>query len=230
VPSRSSRRRLLLPLALAGCVACGSSEPRAPAAPADGDEVVTRKGRHGDAVAVLDRLAGAMRNDRAERLADVADPVHGLTFWGQPGACATPLFKVSRAEKEGRLSALAKARIGDVPPHFTDPDGYWRDVAETVRAGLRVVKIDAGRYELPPEEGLDRAPPWASLDTRDPALGPRELACLGDEVAAAGKAPAREYRYRFRAERGYSSVTVFLVEHAGELRAAHVLLVWHYDT
>lgn len=177
---------------------------------------------------MLDKLAGAMANDRADRLIDVADPVHGLMFWGQPGACAAPMLKVS-FEENGKLTEIARQRIGSAPPHYFDPNGYWREVAETIRAGLRVAKVNAGRYKLPPEEGLDRAPPWASLDTRDVALGERELACLGDRGKAARAAPRSEYRYRFRAERGYSSVTVFLTEHDRQLKAAHVILVWHYD-
>jgi hypothetical protein len=221
-----SRGPLLLTVAFILTAACGSSEPRRTEPPPPVD--ARKAGPHRDAIAVLDRLAGAMRNDRADRLVDIADPVHGLSFWGQPGVCATPLFKAF-AREEGKLSALARERIRDAPPHFTDPDGYWREAAETIRAGLRVVKVNAGKYDLPPEEGLDRAAPWSSLDTRNVALGPRELACLGDMSKAADKAPHAEYRYRFRAERGYSSVTVFLVEHAGELRVAHVILVWHYD-
>lgn len=178
---------------------------------------------------MLDRLAGAMRNDRADRLVDVADPVHGLTFWGQPGVCAAPMFQVAEDE-QGRLSSLARKRIGSAPPHYFDPDGYWREVAETIRAGLRVVKVNAGSYELPSEDGLDRAPAWASLDTRNVAPGNRELSCLDEEQAGdVKKAKRAEYRYRFRAERGYSSVTVFLVEHKGALRVAHVIQIWHYD-
>ncbi len=178
---------------------------------------------------MLDKLAGAMRNDRADRLIDVADPVHGLTFWGQPGACAAPMFKVSDKER-GQLTALAKSRIGSAPPHYFDPNGYWREVAETIRAGLRVAKKNAGAYDLPPEEGIERAAPWASLDTRKVSPGVRELSCLDEEDAdEVRKARRSEYRFRFRAERGYSSVTVFLVEHDGELRVAHVIQVWHYD-
>jgi hypothetical protein len=213
-------------LALVTAFACGSSEPRSAEPPPVVD--ARKTGPHSEAIAVLDRLAGVMRNDRADRLADVADPVHGITFWGQPGICPAPLFRAD-AKEEGKLTAIAKARIGDAPPHFTDPKGYWSEVAETIRAGLRVMKVNGGRYELPPEEGLDRAPAWASLDTRNVALGPRELACLGDDTKKAGDIPRAEYRYRFRAERGYSSVTVFLVEHKGELRVAHVIQVWHYD-
>ncbi|HTE50246.1 MAG TPA: hypothetical protein VK698_05185 [Kofleriaceae bacterium] len=225
--SRSSGSLLLVVLALLATAACGSSVPRATEPPpAEGG--IRRVKRHRAAIAVLDRLAGAMRNDRADRLVDVADPVHGLRFWGQPGVCAAPLFRVSDHE-QGTLTGLARARMGSAPPHFTDRNGYWSEVAETIRAGLRVVKVNAGNYELPPEEELERASAWASLDTRRVALGQRELGCLGDDVGAAGKAPRAEYRYRFRAERGYSSVTVFLVEHEGELRVAHVILVWHYD-
>ena len=222
--SRSSRRLLLVALALAP--GCGSSSP-----PVE-EPVVEREDKSApdqEAIAVLDRLAGAMAKNRADRLVDVADPVHGLRFWGQPGVCATPLFKVDDRDR-GPLTELARGRMETTPPHFLKPDGYWREVAETIRAGLRVVKKNAGDYDLPPEEGLDRAAPWASLDTRKVALGPRELSCLGDDdVGKAGKAPKSEYRFRFRAERGYSSVTVFLVEHDDELRVAHVILVWHYD-
>ncbi|HWM87774.1 MAG TPA: hypothetical protein VNO33_18095 [Kofleriaceae bacterium] len=219
----SPRSRALALFLFAALCACGSS-----AAPAESPEEKGPPGPKGEAIAVLDKLAGAMRNDRAERLVDVADPVHGLTFWGQPGACAAPMFKVTH-EEEGQLTALARKRVGSAPPHYFDADGYWREVAETIRAGLRVAKMNAGKYDLPPEEGLDRAPPWASLDTRNPALGEREFACLGDEADEVRKAPRSEYRFRFRAERGYSSVTVFLVEHDGELRVAHVIQVWHYD-
>ncbi len=224
VRSRSSVVLLLLLVASA----CGSSEPRATDEPGGRGQGRRKSGPYREAVAVLDRLAGAMRNDRADRLADVADPVHGLTFWGEPGACTAPLFKVTNTER-GKLSQLARQRIGSAPPHYSNPDGYWREVAETIRAGLRVMEVNAGDYELPPEEGLDRAPPWASLDTRHVALGKRELACLEEDTKAAGSAPRGEYRYRFRAERGYSSVTVFIVEHQGALRVAHVLLTWHYD-
>jgi hypothetical protein len=187
-----------------------------------------RRDRRAEAIAVLDKLAGVMRNNNADRMIDVADPRHGLRFWGQPGVCAVPLFRAS-ARDTGTLTGLARERIGSAPPHFTSPSGYWSEAAETIRAGLRVVKDNAGTYDLPPEEELSRAAPWASLDTRKVALGPRELSCLGDDTSKAGKAPKSEYRYRFRAERGYSSVTVFLTEHDGELRAAHVILVWHYD-
>lgn len=226
--SRSGRALLLLYslFSTVALAACGSKEP--PRAKSVHQRTgAARSGRQERAVRVLDRLAGAMRNDRADRLIDVADPVHGITFWGQPGACARPLFRVNRRE-EGKLTALVRARGGDVPPHFTDPNGYWREVAETIRAGLRVVKIDAGPYRLPPEEELERASPWASLDTRRVALGRRELGCL-DDPREAGDVPRAEYRYRFRAERGYSSVTVFLVEHDRQIRVAHVILTWHYD-
>jgi hypothetical protein len=217
---------LLLLVAILAPAACGSSEPEPKQPAAEG---ATKRGPHGEAFGVLDRLAGAMANNRADRLVDVADPVHGLRFWGQPGACASPLFQVS-SEESGPLTALAKERAGDVPPHYTDPNGYWREVAQTIRAGLRVAKVDAGYYELPPEEGLERARPWASLDTRNVALGKRELNCLeGDTRKQAAGAPRSEYRYRFRAERGYSSVTVFLVGHKEGLRIAHVILNWHYD-
>jgi hypothetical protein len=182
-----------------------------------------------EAIALLDKLAGAMRNDRADRMVDVADPVHGLTFWGQPGACATPLFRVD-TEESGRLTQLARKRVGPAPPHYFDPKGYWSEVAQTIRAGLRVVKVNAGDYEVPPEEGIERAPAWASLDTRKVAPGKAELQCLDDEdKKRVRRAKRSEYRYRFRAERGYSSVTVFLVEHEGALRVAHVIQVWHYD-
>lgn len=222
-----SRWSILLAPALAlASHGCGAAEQRG--AEPNAADAAPRIAAHRQAMGVLDKLAGAMRNDRADRLVDVADPVHGLTFWGQPGVCAAPLFRVSNRE-EGTLTALARKRAPDAPPHFTDRKGYWSEVAETIRAGLRVVKLDAGAYELPPEDELDHAPVWASLDTRDPALGPRELGCLGDRAADVDKAPHQEYRYRFRAERGYSSVTVFLVEHEGELRIAHVILVWHYD-
>lgn len=206
--------------------ACGASATRTQDSP---DDTADDKKPGREALAVLDKLAGAMRNDRADRLVDVADPVHGLMFWGQPGACAAPLFKVSHEER-GQLTNLAKVRIGSAPPHYFDPNGYWREVAETIRAGLRVAKMDAGAYDLPPEEGIERAPPWASLDTRKVAPSQRELACLDDKDAdEVRKARRSEYRFRFRAERGYSSVTVFLVEHDGELRVSHVIQVWHYD-
>jgi hypothetical protein len=222
---RSSSSGWLLLIVLALAPGCGSSAP-----PAEQPVRRTKKaGPDREAIAVLDRLAGAMAKNRADRLIDVADPVHGLRFWGQPGMCAMPLFKVDDRDT-GPLTELARGRMERAPPHFLKPDGYWREVAETIRAGLRVVKENAGRYELPPEEGLDRASPWASLDTRKVALGNRELSCLDDDdVGKAGKAPKSEYRFRFRAERGYSSVTVFLVEHDDELRVAHVILVWHYD-
>ena len=219
---RSSAVVLLLVVISSGC---GSSQPRRDSPDRADDSKKPKR----EALQVLDKLAGAMRNDRADRLIDVADPVHGLTFWGQPGACASPLFKVSH-EESGQLTVLAKDRIGQTPPHYTDPDGYWREVAETIRAGLRVARMDAGSYDLPPEEGIERAPPWASLDTRKVAPGQRELSCLDEEDAdEVRKARRSEYRYRFRAERGYSSVTVFLVEHEGELRVAHVIQTWHYD-
>ena len=221
---RSSALVLLLLLVPAGC---GSSQPR-PESRERADEEPDKPGR--EALSVLDKLAGAMRNDRADRLIDVADPVHGLTFWGQPGACASPLFKVSDKER-GQLTSLARARVGSAPPHYFDPDGYWREVAQTIRAGLRVATMNAGAYDLPPEEGIERAPPWASLDTRKVAPGVRELSCLDEEDAdEVRKARRSEYRFRFRAERGYSSVTVFLVEHDGELRVAHVIQTWHYDS
>lgn len=221
--TRSTRWLLLGALALAP--ACGSSSPPAPE-PAPREEKV---GPDREAIGVLDRLAGAMAKNRADRLIDVADPIHGLRFWGQPGMCAVPLFKVDDKDT-GPLTELARGRMEAAPPHFLKPDGYWREVAETIRAGLRVVKKDAGRYEVPPEEGIERASPWASLDTRKVALGDRELSCMDEEQRGrAGKAPKSEYRFRFRAERGYSSVTVFVVEHRGELRVAHVILVWHYD-
>jgi hypothetical protein len=222
----SSRTGAFLLLLVFAAGACGSSEPRAQEPVADRGP--GKRGPHRQALAVLDKLAGAMANDRAERLVDVADPVHGLTFWGQPGACAAPMLKVS-FEENGKLTEIARKRIGSAPPHYFDPDGYWREVAETIRAGLRVTRINGGRYDLPPEDGLDRVPPWASLDTRNVALGERELACLGDKEKSARAAPRSEYRYRFRAERGYSSVTVFLTEHDRQLRATHVILVWHYD-
>jgi hypothetical protein len=213
---------LLLFLVASGC---GSSQPR----PDSREKADESKKPKREALALLDKLAGAMRNDRADRLIDVADPVHGLAFWGQPGACASPLFKVSDKER-GQLTNLARVRVGSAPPHYFDPDGYWREVAETIRAGLRVAKMNAGVYVLPPEEGIERAPPWASLDTRKVAPGARELSCLDDEDAdEVRKARRSEYRYRFRAERGYSSVTVFIVEHDGELRVAHVIQTWHYD-
>jgi hypothetical protein len=213
-------------VAIAMAPSCASSPPPAPEKEADSDDA-PRPERA--ALAVLDKLAGAMRNDLAERLVDVADPVNGLTFWGQPGACASPLFRVS-AKETGPLTALAKERIGAAPPHYFDRNGYWREVAETIRAGLRVVKMNRGHYELPPEEKLDRSPAWASLDTRNVALGDRELSCLSeDEAAQVRKTRRADYRYRFRAERGYSSVTVFLIERDGELRVEHVIQTWHYD-
>jgi hypothetical protein len=215
----------LVSCAAVALAACGARE--APREKKDRPRAGLRAGPRDQAVRVLDRLAGAMRNDRADRLADVADPVHGITFWGQPGACPRPLFRAMRGE-DGKLTAIARERAGDVPPHFTSPDGYWREVAETIRAGLRVFKVDAGGYRLPPEDQLERATPWASLDTRHVALRKSELSCLEDRDAA-GDAPRGEYRYRFRAERGYSSVTVLLVEHDRQIRVAHVMLTWHYD-
>jgi hypothetical protein len=223
-PVRSGSRLLLLLAAIAP--ACASAPTPAPDKEAGGDDA-PRPERA--ALALLDKLAGAMRNDLAERLVDVADPVNGVTFWGQPGACASPLFRVS-AKETGPLTALAKERIGSAPPHYFDRNGYWREVAETIRSGLRVVKLNRGHYELPPEEKLDRAPAWASLDTRNVALGDRQLSCLSEEEAAQVRKTRRaDYRYRFRAERGYSSVTVFLIERDGELRVEHVIQVWHYD-
>jgi hypothetical protein len=204
-------------------VACGSAEPGPERAEPSPRLEPTR-----EAVMVLDKLAGGLRSDRAVRVAEVVDPEHGLVFWGQPGACAAPLFRVF-VEDTGLLSQLASERIVGAPPHYKDPDGYWREVAEAIRGGLRVVNVDAGRYQVPPEKDLERAPSWASLDTRDVALGDRDHACTGRVPKSANRVPASEYRFRFRAERGYSSVTVYLVEHGGELKVAHVLLTWHYD-
>ena len=221
-------RALSLCLLLVALSGCGSSAPRTVDRGQEPPADPKKTGKYRDAVAVLDKLAGAMANDRADRLADVADPEHGLAFWGQPGACPAPLFRVSNEER-GRLTVLARTRILQAPPHFIDPNGYWREVAQTIRAGLRVAGVDSGEYDLPPEEGLDRAPPWASLDTRDVSIK-RELTCLDpQDRRAVSAAPRSEYRYRFRAERGYSSVTVYLVEHDGQLRVTHVILTWHYD-
>jgi len=222
----SSRTSALVLLLLPVLSSCGASS----SAGTETTEEKAEKPKPGaEARALLDRLAGAMRNDRADRLVDVADPVHGLTFWGQPGACATPLFRVTH-EEDGRITQLARKRIGSAPPHYFDPRGYWSEVAETIRAGVRVMKMNAGSYDVPPEEGIQRAPAWASLDTRKVAPGKRELDCLDPkDRRSVRRADRSEYRYRFRAERGYSSVTVFLVEHDGELRVAHVIQVWHHD-
>ena len=89
------------------------------------------------------------------------------------------MTRISRA-----LRDLAKKRIGSAPPHYTNLEGYWRDVTVTIRAGLRVIKLSGATtfycpdYLLLPEEGIDRALPWASLDTKTVALGKRELGCL----------------------------------------------------
>ena len=201
-------RSLLLALGLAACAggSPGSSSP--PGA----DQALARLGR----------LAAALQADDARRALAVGDPRDGIVFWGQPGAYPRPLFR-ARPGSGGPLSTLAERAGAD--SYYVEPTGYWREVGVALERALAVARIDAGPYAVPPEEEIQRAPPWGSLDTRGVRLGEKDYPSLAEEPETAGLVEKQVQRYRFRAEVGGSSVTVFMTERG----VSHVILVWHYD-
>lgn len=194
---------------LAAACAAGSSR----SAPEPGAE---------EALARLGRLAAAMKADDARLALAVGDSQDGIVFWGQPGAYPRPLFRAPPGSG-GPLSVLAERAGADA--YYVEPTGYWREVGVALERALAVARIDAGPYAVPPEEDLERAPPWGSLDTRAVRLGEKDYPSLAEEAETAGRVKRQVQRYRFRAEVGRSSVTVFLTERG----VSHVILVWHYD-
>ena len=174
------------------------------------------------ALARLGRLAAAMQADDASRALAVGDPRDGIVFWGTPGAYPRPLFRVP-AGASGLLSVFAER--ADADGYYTEPSGYWREAGAVLERALAVAQIDAGQYRVPPEEELTRAPPWGSLDTHGVALTAREYPALDEESETSALAKRQVQRYRFRAEVGGSSVTVYMSERG----ITHVILTWHYD-
>jgi hypothetical protein len=199
-------------IAIAGlCAACGSA--------ATG----SRGGAGTDqALAQLRRLAAALQADDANRALAVGDSRDGIVFWGTPGAYPRPLFRAPPGSS-GPLSTIAERANADA--YYTDPAGYWREAGVALERALAGARIDAGRYAVPPEEDLERAPPWGSLDTRGVTLTARDYPALEEESGTAGLARRQRQRFRFRAEAGRSSVTVYMTERG----VSHVILTWHYD-
>lgn len=198
-------------LAITLLAACGGKPSMAPR-PAGADQALAR----------LRRLAAALQADDASRALAVGDPKDGIVFWGTPGAYPRPLFRAPPGSS-GPLSALAERANADA--YYTDPAGYWREAGIALERALAVARIDAGRYAVPPEEELKRAPPWGSLDTRGVTLTPRDYPALDEESETAGLARRQRQRFGFRAEAGGSSVTVYMTERG----VSHVILTWHYD-
>jgi hypothetical protein len=198
-------------LAIAVLAACGGA-PAGRSSPAGADQALAR----------LARLAAAMKADDARRALAVGDSRDGIVFWGQPGAYPRPLFR-ARPGSGGPLSVLAERAGADA--YYIEPTGYWREVGTALERALAVARTDAGPYAVPPEEEIGRAPPWGSLDTRQVRLGERDYPSLAEEAETAGLVENQVQLYRFRAEVGGSSVTVFLTERG----VSHVILVWHYD-
>jgi hypothetical protein len=174
------------------------------------------------ALARLGRLAAAMQADDARRALAAGDPRDGIVFWGTPGAYPRPLFRVP-AGSNGLLSVFAER--ADADGYYTEPSGYWREAGSVLERALAVAQIDAGAYQVPPEEELKRAPPWGSLDTHGVTLTAKEYPALDEESETSALAKRQVQRYRFRAEVGGSSVTVYMSERG----ITHVILTWHYD-
>lgn len=191
--------------------ACGGA-PAGRSSPPGADQALERLGR----------LAAAMKADDARGALAVGDSRDGIVFWGQPGAYPRPLFR-ARPGSGGPLSVLAERAGAD--GYYVEPTGYWREVGVALERALAVARIDAGPYAVPPEEEIQRAPPWGSLDTRGVRLSEEDYPSLAEEAGTANLVDKQVQVYRFRAEVGGSSVTVFLTERG----VSHVILVWHYD-
>ena len=190
--------------------ACGGARPAA--SPPGTDQALAR----------LRRLATALQTDDSGRALAVGDSRDGIVFWGQPGAYPRPLFR-ARPGASGPLSNLAERANAD--GYYVEPAGYWREAGVTLERALAVARFDAGPYQVPPEEALRQAPPWGSLDTHAVRLGPEDYPSLEEESEIAGLIARQAQRFRFRAEVGGTSVTVFMTERG----VSHVILVWHYD-
>lgn len=175
-----------------------------------------------EALGALRELAAAMKADDANRALAHGDPKDGIVFWGQPGAYPRPLFRAPPGSS-GPLSVIASRAGAD--SYYVEPSGYWREVGVTVERALAVARTDAGAYSVPPEEELERAPSWGSLDTRGVRLSEKDYPALADEPETAALVSGQVQRYRFRAEVGGSSVTVFMTDRG----VSHVILLWHYD-
>jgi hypothetical protein len=216
---RPLRRLFALMALLAACRGGASRQLPASRAGAAGPSVA---GTTDEALAALRELAAALRADDARRALAVGDSRDGIVFWGQPGAYARPLFRVPPGSS-APLSVLAERAGADA--YYVEPTGYWREVGTALEQALAVARIDAGPYAVPPEEELERAPPWGSLDTRGVRLVASDYPALDEEAATARLVARQVQRYRFRAELHGASVTVFLTERG----VSHVILVWHYD-
>jgi hypothetical protein len=203
------RRSLALAVLLAAATCAGSGRSAREAA---ADRALER----------IARLAAAMKADDARRALAVGDPRDGIVFWGQPGAYPRPLFR-ARPGSGAPLSVQAERAGADA--YYVEPTGYWQEVGAALERALAVARTDAGPYAVPPEEDLERAPPWGSLDTEGVRVGDRDYPSLAEEPETAALVRKQVQRYRFRAEVGRSSVTVFLTEQG----VSHVILVWHYD-
>jgi hypothetical protein len=173
-----------------------------------------------EALERLRELAAALAADDATRALAVGDARDGIVFWGQPGAYPRPLFRVPPGSS-GPLSEHA-ARAG-ADNYYTDPGGYWREVGATLEAALAVSRNDAGPYQLPPEEALESAAPWGSLDTRGVRLTEADYPALAEESEIAGIAAGQRQVLRFRAENKGSSVQVFMTRGG----VSHVVLSWY---
>ena len=205
--------RALVVVVVVGCAAAGCGGAPSGSPGSAGQE---------QALARLRRLAAALAADDTYRALEVGDARDGIVFWGQPGAYPRPLFRLPPGAS-GPLSRFAERAGAD--GYYTDPTGYWREVGATLDRALAAYRVDAGPYAIPPEEELERAPPWGSLDTRGVRLSEKDYPSLEQDRDTALLTARQVQRYRFRAEVGGSSVTVFMSERG----ITHVILVWHND-
>ena len=91
-------------------------------------------------------------------------------------------------------------------------------------AGARVLTLDAAPYEVPPEEDLPTASPWATLRTRGV-----DLLVHVSEPDDQTLARSHPVRYELHAERGYQSVHIYFTERDGTLFVSDVMMWTHYD-
>lgn len=227
----------LLVATLAGCgaaqgpVAAPEPEPeQSAAAEQDSAPEVSGTGATPEDVAaaraVLAQLGSAINARDADALRQLADPVDGMWLWSQPGCCLTPAY-------------LLRPDWGDDPfareQELVRSAVFFEEVGSTLAATLPVMGQDLGPYDIPPEEALETAPPWASLDTDGDAIRSRLLdfaqSLEGEEHIAEVLAILERAPIVLELDSAFHSaiVRVVITKRGDRLHVAHVQLHWLYD-
>jgi hypothetical protein len=175
---------------------------------------------------LLAQLDAAVRARDAQALRQLADPVDGLWLWSQPGCCLAPALAL-RPDSGDDPFAREQELIGSAM--------FFEEVGATLAAALPIMGQDLGPYDVPPEEALESAPPWASLNTDRDAIRARhlELARMQEGEGHATEVEAILERapiwLELDAALHSAIVRVVITKRGDRLHVAHLELHWLYD-